>query len=235
MAKFCRNCGQPLEDGLCPYCDIPFEAPEYSDTDYDYADNGYDYTDDGYGYGYYRESAFSGFGGVFRSGNVLKILPFIGFAVHALVALLRLFLNIDGIDYDTHMTLLWINLIAGLLIAVNAAEIFRPGEKSTLSVVKATVAGATGLCSIFCIISLLTEMSYTIDTSYGVYFVLLAALWLQEKNSARRTIYLVGLIASVLNFISPLLMYGELYWLGRILFIIELLCITFAYAFDNND
>ena len=240
MAKFCRNCGQPLEDGLCPYCDIPFETPEYSDTDYDYADDGYDYADgygydDGYGYGYYRENAFSGFGGVFRSGNVLKIIPFVGYAVMALIALLRFFLNFDGMDYDTHMTLLWISLISGIAVAVNAADLFRRGEKSTLSVVKAATAGTMGIFSIFCIIALLTDMSFTMDVSYGVYLVLLAAFWLLENNSARRTIYLVGLIVSVLNFASPLLIHSDIYWIGSVFYVVQLLCITFAYAFDNND
>ena len=228
MAKFCRNCGQPLEDGMCPYCDIPFETPEYSDTDYDYSESGY---------GHFGESAFAGFGGVFRSGNILKIIPFIGYAAQAVISVFRFLFNLSGsgIDYDIHMTLLMINLIAGIVIAADAVSFFRGDKKNALSLIKAGVAAVMGLFSLVFILALLMDFPYTIDPSYGAYFILLAGLWVYETNTGRRQIYLVGLIASALNFFFPLFSGIGTYWISSLLLLIVHLCIAFAYAFDNND
>ncbi len=115
MAKFCRNCGRPLEDGFCPVCDA---APEPEGCDP----------------GWIPEQSVGGRDlldpilSVFSSGDITAILTVAGFGLMAVSSLLWFFHTLGA--YGLRGVSYWLSLISMLLTGAYLVRYFRTPDKS---------------------------------------------------------------------------------------------------------
>lgn len=170
MANFCKQCGRPLENGRCPVCDFkPLKVDPVAAA------------------GGYFSSLAGDVRGLFTSGNILRMAPFIGFAVVALTYLLRAFFSLgDGINsYGLYLTLSWLETIALVGVGLGALDAYRQKYAATASLF--LLLGLTGVLNL---LSMLAQQ-YTTRNYFTPCLFLLALnlFWV----AADRKLRLMGL------------------------------------------
>lgn len=142
MAHYCKQCGSPLVDGRCPRCQ-PAPPPRAG------------------GIGA-QVAAF------YRSGDVLRLIPASGYAVLALVWLVRVFCSLLG-EYPGAL-LNWLELLACAAVAVELAG----GGKNA---VRVSVAALLGLMALLNLGTLLANGYFGYNYTTAALVVLLCGIW----------------------------------------------------------
>lgn len=124
MAKFCRKCGSPLENGYCPVCDAAPDAEPYEED--------------------WAPARPVGPGGlldpvlaVFSSRDISAVLAMAGFVLMVLSSLL-LFIGAVA-DSGVFIVGKWIGVIAMLLTGAYLVRYFRTPDKSSEETIMASV------------------------------------------------------------------------------------------------
>lgn len=182
MAQYCRLCGSPLVNGRCPRCQ-PEAAP----------------------------SQMGGIGAqvaaLYQSGNLFRIVPATGYAVLALVWLLRCLFSLLG--YFPGNLFGWLELLAGAAVAV---ELFG-GRKNA---VRFSAAALLGLMALLNLLTFLKYGYFGYNYTTPALFVLLCGIWRTTREGWLRLASLVG--AAALAVILALYALGALpTWLMQLI------------------
>lgn len=146
MANFCKHCGQPLENGRCPNCGGPEAAPAGPHA--------------GPISGSALVSDLSGeLRALFSSGDPFRIAPAAGFALLALMYLLRAFFSLadSGIPHALYLALSWLDIVGLLALGAGAVGLIRGAATGGAALVSGCVSALLGLTGVLNLLSMLID------------------------------------------------------------------------------
>ncbi len=207
MANFCAKCGGPLENGRCPHCD---PAPQSGFAPAAPAENGF-------------ASILPAFQDLFASGDIMRILPAVGYLLLALSYLACLLLSVSAGAwawlYDLNT---WLAFFGCIGAAVAFLPLWKSKKRGGLDLL---LLGSSGLFVLTVLGQLLNLLGFF---SSGLAFIqpamvlTLFGFWQADPDPFRRRTSLYGLCAMGAGLLLPSFGYSD------VISLLYYLCTLFA-------
>lgn len=180
MANFCRQCGRPLENGRCPVCDGPVEAPSASPVQ---ASSG----------ALFFSTLAGDLKALLASRDPFRIAPAAGFVLLALLSLLDAFLSLsDGVSYDVYLVLTCLETVGLIAVGVGGVGVVKNSAPEGPALVLGCVSTLLGFTGVLNLLSLVVNHYASLSYLTPCLFLLALGLALTAKDQFFRLLCLGG-------------------------------------------